>query len=399
MSVDSQGHHTIECFVPARSRTRPRVCLQIARGAFAISTLILWTGTVAAQTTPTSTLKLDTGKQIFESGCVSCHGANGSGQSRNLAGFEPPATFPDFSDCPTSTVEPDIQWRAVITNGGPARGFSEIMPSFRDLLTQDQIGKVIDYVRGLCKEDVWPRGNLNLPRPMVTEKAFPENETVVTGAINAQGTPGVASTVIYERRIGATAMMEAIIPFDFTHDTGSWGSAFGDLALGYKQKLFHSLRRGSIFSVGGELIAPTGNPTLGTGGESTIFEAFGAFGQILPGSGFFQLHTGIELPAHPEKVPKAFYLRTALGKTFATDAGLGRRWSPMVEIIADREFETGARTNWDVLPEIQIPINKRMHLLGNIGIRIPLNNTAGRQRQVLFYALWDWMDGGLLQGW
>ena len=30
---------------------------------------------------------------------------------------------------------------------------------------------------------------------MITEKAFPENETVVAGAINAHGTPGVGSTV------------------------------------------------------------------------------------------------------------------------------------------------------------------------------------------------------------
>ena len=94
---------------------------------------------------------------------------------------------------------------------------------------------------------------------MITEKAFPENETVITGAINAHGSPGIGSTVIYERRIGATAMMEAIVPFDFTRDDGSWGTAFGDLALGYKQTLVHSVGKGSIFSVGGELIVPTGD--------------------------------------------------------------------------------------------------------------------------------------------
>jgi hypothetical protein len=194
-------------------------------------------------------------------------------------------------------------------------------------------------------------------------------------------------------------MIEVIVPFDFTNDGRSWGSAFGDLALGYKQKLFHSVRRGSIFSVGGEIAAPTGNTTLGTGGESTLFEGFAAFGQILPGSSFLQVHTGFELPAHPDDVPRAYYLRTALGKTFSTDGGLGRRWSPMVEFIADRELVSGAATNWDIVPEVQIPMSKRMHILGSIGFRIPANNTAGRQKQVLFYVLWDWMDGGLLQGW
>ena len=45
------------------------------------------------------------------------------------------------------------------------------------------------------------------------------------------------------------------------------------------------------------------------------------------------------------------------------------------------------------MPEIQIPISKRMHILGNVGFRIPVNNTADRPKQVMFYVLWDWVDG------
>ena len=120
-----------------------------------------------AETKPGS-LTLETGKQIYDSGCAACHGRDGKGQSQALAGFEPPDTFPDFTDCPTSTPESNVQWRAVITHGGAARAFSTIMPSFKDLLTAEQIDKVIEYVRGMCKEPAWPRGDLNLPRPMVT---------------------------------------------------------------------------------------------------------------------------------------------------------------------------------------------------------------------------------------
>ena len=216
-----------------------------------------------------SRLKLDTGKEIYMAGCASCHGPNGKGQSQNLAGFERPSTFPVFPDCPTSTPEPDAQWRAVITNGGPARGFSEIMPAFKDALTQDQIGKVIEYLRGLCTEKAWPRGNFNLPRPLITEKAFPESEVVVTGAFNLHGAPGAGSTVIYERRIGSSGMIEAAVPYNFAHDSGVLRSGFGDIALGYKRKLFDNLKKGSIFSVGGEFIAPTGNARIGTGAGTT----------------------------------------------------------------------------------------------------------------------------------
>src|SRR5262249_41021853 len=153
------------------------------------------------------------------------------------------------------------------------------------------------------------------------EKAFPENETVVTASINAQGDPGVSSLVIYEHRIGATATIEASVPYEFTNDGHKWGAAFGDLALGYKQTLFHSLQKGSILSVGGELAVPTGNRELGTGGESTVFEVFGAYGQLFPSDSFLQMQSGVELPAHPDKMPRAYFLRTAIGKTFATNAG------------------------------------------------------------------------------
>jgi mono/diheme cytochrome c family protein len=347
----------------------------------------------------TSKLKLDTGEEIFKAGCVPCHGPDGKGQAQNLAGFERPSTFPDFADCYGSTPEPDVQWRAVIANGGPARGFSQIMPSFKDLLTPDQINKVIGYLRSLCAERGWPRGDLNLPRALVTEKAFPEDETVIGGSFNASGAPGVGTMVTYEKRIGSSGQLEAVVPYNFVHDTGSWASGFGDITLGYKRKLFASMKTGSIFSVGGEVTAPTGNARIGTGGESTIFETFAAYGQILPANSFFQLQTGTELPAHPDKVPRAYYLRTAFGKSLTTGGGLGRIWSPMVEFIADRDFATGASTNYDVIPQVQIPLSKRMHILGSVGFQVPLNNTAQRAKQVMFYLLWDFADGKVTEGW
>src|ERR1700738_5185207 len=344
-------------------------------------------------------LKLDTGKDIYMAGCISCHGPEGTGQPQTLAGFQRPTTFPDFTDCPGATPEPDIQWRAVITEGGPGRGFSQIMPSFQHMLTQDQISKVIEYLRSLCTVKAWPRGNLNLPRPMITEKAYPENEVVISGSYNAHGAPAGSTAVVYERRFGTSSMIGAVVPYNYKQDSSGNHAAFGDIALEYKRKVFDSLKNGSIFSVGGDISVPTGNRTIGTGGESTLFEAFAAYGQILPRDSFLQIQTGFELPVHPDKVPRAFFLRTAIGKTFSTEGGLGRRWSPMLEIIADRDLLTGAKTNVDLAPELQIPLARRMQLLGGIGYRIPVNNTANRPRQLMFYVLWDFPDGGLRQGW
>ena len=71
----------------------------------------------------------------------------------------------------------------------------------------------------------------------------------------------------------------------------------------------------------------------------------------------------------------------------------------MAEIIADRDFETDASTNWDVVPEVQIPVSRRMHILANVGLRVPLNHRADRPQQLMFYLLWDYADGGLTEGW
>jgi mono/diheme cytochrome c family protein len=341
--------------------------------------------------------RLETGEEIYLAACANCHGVDGKGAPRSSVAFD--TRLPNFTDCAFATKEPDADWSATIHNGGPARGFSRIMPSFREALTDEQIDRVIGHLRGFCQDKSWPQGDLNLPRAMITEKAFPENETVITTAFQAEGTPGVSNIVTYERRIGSRNMIEAVVPFNFAHDTGTWVSGLGDLAFGYKRMLASSMKTGSIFSVGGEVAVPTGDPAKALGAGSTIFEMYAAYGQILPWDSFVQFQTGTELPAHPDQVPRAYYARTAIGKSLTTGGGLGRAWTPMVEFIADRDFETGAKTNWDILPQLQIPISKRMHILASIGGRIPINNTIGRPMQVMFYLLWDYADGSLRQGW
>ncbi len=79
------------------------------------------------------------GERIYKSGCIACHGTNGSGAPETLTEFKRPETFPDFTRCDQTTPEPNSAWKDVIINGGLARGFSEIMPAFGKLLTDEQI--------------------------------------------------------------------------------------------------------------------------------------------------------------------------------------------------------------------------------------------------------------------
>src|ERR1700756_3335074 len=83
------------------------------------------------------------GQQTFKADCAACHGADGRGTPQEIAGFERPRTFPDFTQCDQTTPEDNDGWKAVITEGGPNRGFSQIMPSFKEALTSEQIDDVI----------------------------------------------------------------------------------------------------------------------------------------------------------------------------------------------------------------------------------------------------------------
>jgi mono/diheme cytochrome c family protein len=336
------------------------------------------------------------GRALYQSACAACHGTDGRGNTPSTVGFDTP--IPDFTDCSFATPEPDADWLAVMHGGGPARAFDRRMPAFGDAVAEAQLQQILDYTRTFCADPSWPRGELNLPRALVTEKAFPENEAVLTTTINANGTGHVGNEFLYEQRLGARSQFEIVVPVRLLEGPGGWERGLGDVAVAIKHALFHSLERGNIFSVAGEVVLPTGKEGAGLGGGVTVFEPFVAFGQILPSDGFLQMQAGVELPADRARAAREVFWRTALGKTF-TEGRFGRGWSPMVELLAARDLEDGATTQWDLVPQMQVTLNRRQHLMINAGVRFPLNERSGRSTQVIAYFLWDWFDGGLRDGW
>ena len=155
--------------------------------------------------------------------------------------------------------------------------------------------------------------------------------------------------------------------------------------------LFDSWRRGSILSGGGEIKFNE---------SGAVFEAFGAFSQVLPyvTDGFLHAHAGVEVPTEKD-APNEVFWRAAVGKSFMV-RGWGRAWSPIVELLAAREIQTGRRQDeWDALPQMQVSLSTRQHVLLNIGVRLPLTQRTNRRTSVMVYLLWDWFDGGFLSGW
>src|SRR6266852_4786666 len=354
---------------------------------------------VVGQTGNRGDSKAQAGEKVFKSACAACHGADGRGTAKEIAGFEKPRTFPDFAACDQTTPEPSTAWKDVILHGGPSRGFSDIMPSFSDALTSEQIDDVIAFLRSACRNPHWPRGELNLPRALVTEKAYPEDEVVISTGLNATGAPGGTTHIIHEQRFGMKNQIEVDVPVNFQDLNHTWYGGVGDTTLGVKRTMFSSLPSGSILSLFGGAILPTGNKARGFGTGTTTFETFAAFDQLFRTNTFLETQFGADLPRHTDIAPQAIFFNTAIGQSFATNHGLGRLWSPMMEFLGARDLVDNAKMNWDVLPQMQVTISKRQHVRANLGGRVPVNNTAGRQIQIVFYVLWDWFDGRLNEGW
>ncbi len=348
--------------------------------------------------------EMRSGQEIFLSSCAACHGADGKGQSQSRVGFDVP--FPDFSDCNFATREPDADWAAIVFQGGPVRGFSRLMPAFGGVLTLEEIAKAVGYIRSFCPDNSWPRGDLNLPRPIMTEKAFPEDEAVINFSVGEK-LDSISGEFVYEQRFGARNQLEMVVPFGWREmalpgengDATDWTSNLGDVALGMKRVLFHSMESGSIFSAAAEIVLPTGDDAAGFGKGTFVFEPFFSYGQILPSDFFLHSQLGFEIPFQKSKAENEAFLRLALGRTFTTGGWWGRAWSPMLEVLASRELVSGEDIALDLLPQIQVTLNARQHVMLNVGVRIPVTDASSRNFQVMVYLLWDWFDGGFFEGW
>ena len=371
-----------------------RVILSFFVVSVAASSVALFAQTLKHSHPP----NISNGRTIYNNGCITCHGSTGKGAAQSSTVFKRPDTFPDFTQCDQTTPEADSAWKAVITHGGPSRGFSTIMPSFGELLSSDEIDDVVAYIRGYCPNPHWPRGELNLPRALVTEKAFPEDELVITTAMNATGAPGFRTDFIHEQSFGKKDQVEVDVPWVMQDLNHSYDSHVGDMTFGLKHVMFSSLRTGSILALQGGILPPTGSTKLG-GNGTTVFEPFASFDQLFKTNTWVQFQMGADLPRHPNITPQSLFYYTAIGQTLSADHRMGREWSPMVEFLATRDLKDGAHTDWDVLPEMQVTISRRQHIRADIGVRTPFTNTAGRTPQVNFYLLWDWADGKFWEGW
>lgn len=293
--------------------------------------------------------------------CARCHAQDGSGKID-----EPTVTVEplDFTDCKLTSAEPDADWERAIAKGGPGVGLSPQMPGFEDSLTPEQIRGFVSHIRGFCSEKGWPNGNTNFPRPIITEKAFPENEFLILPAIShhRDREDEVEFKALYEKRFGKRSMVEVGVPL--TND------GVDEVELAVKHTLFTN--QSSILSLGLETAISK---------ATTVFEPFVAAGTMVR-DWYLQGHLKYELPTDRTKAERAFVYNAYLGRDLSAAP---TTWTIGVEF-------NGENRELALTPQIRKGLTGTGAVAASVGATIPLNEREERGVRWVGYLLWEYLE-------
>ena len=295
--------------------------------------------------------------------CARCHAQDGSGKVS-----EPTITVEplDFTDCKIAAAEPDADWMLAIAKGGPAVGLSSQMPAFEDTLSAERVDDFVQHLRGFCTEDGWPHGNMNFPRPIFTEKAFPENEFILLPAVSHR--KDVAVLAIYERRLGRRAMWEAVLPLSNRASNGT----IDHVELAVKYVLNADAARTLITSAGLE---------VGLGHGTAVFEPYLAAGTLWRDV-YLQAQAKLELPANTAKADRAFVYNLYAGRDTSVSPST---WTLGVEL-------NGENGELALTPQVRKGLTKTGALGAAFGVRVPITARQEQGTHVVGYLLWEYLD-------
>lgn len=211
------------------------------------------------------------GRETFEKNCIMCHGADAKGTGQLAAAL--PVRPSNLTDCRLTAEDQVEVVQGIIRHGGPYAGRSSVMPAFGTALTDDEIADVACYVKSLCDDPDWVPGELNFPRPLITDKAFPEQEMIVGGRFGRNGKDVSEYFGRLEYRVNGLTNIEIVSrALSFNPDIGPTESGLSDTSLSVKRVVAFSPRYRALASAGLELTLPTGSDRRGLGNGSFVFE-------------------------------------------------------------------------------------------------------------------------------
>src|SRR2546427_247861 len=246
-----------------------------------------------------------------------------------------------------------------------------VPPAFGEAATPEQIRAVVRYARSLCGETGWPPGELNVPRAFLVEKAYPENEIVVT-------TGGREQEAIYERRVGKRWQLEGALRMVLD----SLGRPFGGIAAAAKYNAWYDAERRALASVGLEATPPLGRA------DRWEIDPFFAFGWapwdvvLIQGQVVASLDEGEGVSAWAYRV------------------GAGRqigRVVPMLEL--EWAVPVGGDRTLSFYPQCWVRLSRLGHVAASLGAELPAVGPEPRHPRLIAFVLWGYGDAPLFRGW
>ncbi len=317
--------------------------------------------------------------EMWNTWCARCHGLDGKGKVA-----EPTVTVQprDFTECKTATGEADPDWSIAITKGGPAVGLSPQMPGFGDTLKPEQIQGFVDHLRTFCVEPGWPDGNMNLPRPLFTEKAFPEDELVLTPVashVKGQRTEWRMETTL-EKRIGKRWQLELLLPFSTAAIDNNRYTGFGDFEIGMKYVVNPKVHN-HLVTVAIDVTTPTGSQSKGLGTGEMGFEPYVATASAW-GYTYFQTQLKIEMPKTGPWENKVVVYRMAFSHDVKPSPS---GWNLGIEL-------TGENKDVAITPQVRKGLSPSGAIAGAVGVSLPVNNTDEQGAKFVGYILWEFLE-------